>query len=387
VKLFWAAICFSVLAVVSGCNSNMQPPAGDSGSSASSTQPPAQVSSPPAPTPAQPAAAAASDPVIAKVRGDEINMSRLEGPLVEAYGLNVLLYIVQLDLAEQDARARSIVVTQQDIDDETGRTLIEFRRASGQEDPAAPPATQPSDLDPSERHQLLSQLLTGDHITEPEFELTMETNAYLRKLVAPEVQGGLTDERVRDRFNALYGEKTHIRFIKVNDMMAVAKIQQDLKAGRSFEDEARLHAYDSLGHASAGELPPFTRKDVNYPPTFREVAFELKPKQISDPVQIGDAIYLIQSIELIPPQHANFDEYKDSVRQDLYDQDIRVAIGQYRRTLGEIALETMEIKDPVLRKQWDARLAEKTQDLRDAEALKKKFEQQTPTQPTTNPGQ
>ena len=378
----------AALVVVSGCQSSNQPPASDSSANSAAGPTPAPPANPPAPTTQL---SAASDPVVATVRGKQIDMNELQGPLVQAYGLNVLLALVQLDLAKQDAAQRNIVVTPQDIEDEATRTLIEFREASGQANPAAAPTTQPSDLDPGEREQLMNQLLTGQRLTRPEFYLAMETNAYLRKLVAPQVKNGLTEDRVHDRFNALYGEKAHVRFIRVTDMMAVAKIQQDLKAGRTFEDEARLHAYDSTGRASAGELPPFSRKDVNYPLQFKEVAFDLKPNQVSDPVQIGDSIFLIQLIELIPPRHANYDDYKDSVRQDLYDQDIQLGVVQYRRTLGEIALETMDIKDPVLRKQWEDRLAEKTQDLRDAELLKKKFESQAAqtqpgeAEPATNP--
>jgi parvulin-like peptidyl-prolyl isomerase len=303
--------------------------------------------------------------VVATIRGEDITMKELQAPLVEAHGLNILLELVQVDLAKQEAQRQSIVVTPQDIDDEADRTLLGFRRASEQ---ANPDATEPSDQDmtPAERDKLLSLLLSSQHLTRAEFDLAMERNAYLRKLVAPGVEAELTDEAVHDRFNAIYGEKARVRFIRLPNMMEVAKVEEAIKAGHTFDEESRLHSYDSIGRASSGELPPFSRKDINYPPEFKMVAFGLKPDQVSDPVQIKDSIYLVQLIELIPPRHAKFEDYKDSVKADLREQAFQSAIKTYLENLGAVARSSMEIKDPVLKKQWD-------QNLHSADELRQKL--------------
>jgi parvulin-like peptidyl-prolyl isomerase len=343
-----------------------------SGCAPSESTPPSLEATLPPPPP--------TDEVVATVRGEDITMKELQAPLVEAHGLNILLELVQVDLAKQEAQKQSVVVTPQDIDDEADRTLLGFRRASEQ---ANPDATEPSDqeLTPAEHDRLLSLLLSSQHLTRAEFDLAMERNAYLRKLVAPGVEAELTDQAVHDRFNAIYGEKARVRFIRLSNMMEVAKVEEALKAGHTFDEESRLHSYDSIGRASSGELPPFSRKDINYPPEFKMVAFGLKPDQVSDPVQIKDSIYLVQLIELIPPRHAKFEDYQDSVKADLREQAYQLAIKTYLQNLGAVARSSMDIKDPVLKKQWD-------QNLHSADELRQKLadEKAVPaTQSTAEP--
>jgi PBP1b-binding outer membrane lipoprotein LpoB len=310
VKRQWAAIFLAAI-FLSGCDSTTQPPA-DSAQS---------IPAPAAPAPGSP------DEVLATVRGIDITRRELDEPLVEAYGLNMLLELVQLDLAEQEAQRAQITITQQDVDDETNRTLLAFRAASNQDQLAAadtqPTATQASDttLSPLEVERQLTLLLTGQHLTRTDFYIAMRRNAYLRKLVAPRALADLTEEHIHDRFNAIYGEKALVRFIRCPDMQSVANVDRELKAGQTFEEEVSRHAYDSIGRPSSGMLPPFSRKDLNYPPEFKMVAFDLKPGQVSDPFQYKDSIYLVQLIELIPPQHARYEDYRDSVRQDLYEQE------------------------------------------------------------------
>jgi foldase protein PrsA len=329
---------------------------GNSSNSANTTsggsQQPPQTIANPTPPPVD------GDEVVATVRGDPITLRQLEAPLLESHGLDILLEEVQLDLAQQDAQQAGITLTDQDVEDETTKTLIAFKKATDLSSATTQPSTEPSDdtLDAGERDRLLSTLLTSQRLPRAEFDLVMRCNAYLRKLVTPQARAILTDDNVREHFNALYGEKARVKYIRLPDMLAVSKVEEDLKAGRTFDDEMKLHAYDSIGHPTMGEPLPFTRKDINYPTEFKEVAFALKPGEVSDPLQIKDSIFLVQLVELIPPQYANFDEYKDWVRQDLYDSAVQADMKQYQQNLGQIALKTMEIKDPILRRQWDQKL-------------------------------
>lgn len=338
-----------------------------------------------APDSAQPASAPApADEVVATVRGDEITMHQLQEPLVEAYGLNMLLELVQLDLAEQQAQQQNVTVTQEDVDHETTLTLIAFRRASKQDlSPSTDPANAadaPEDaMTPLEQDRLLGLLLSTQRLTRVEFDLAMRTNAILRKLVSPAAQTLMTEENVRNHFNAIYGEKARVRFIRMSDMLGVSKVEGELKSGSTFEEEERLHAYDLVGRPASGDLPPFSRQDPYYPAEFKMVAFGLKPGQISDPVQIKDDIYLLQLVELIPPQHASFDDYKDAVRTDLFNEEVQARVKAYLQDIRAVARQTLEIKNPVLRKQWD-------QNLRNADELREQLHKQQEAE-TTRPSE
>jgi len=53
--------------------------------------------------------------LIARINGEPITLRQLVQPLIEARGLPLLLNIVQLDLAHQEARESHVVVTPDDI--------------------------------------------------------------------------------------------------------------------------------------------------------------------------------------------------------------------------------------------------------------------------------
>src|ERR1700722_483002 len=118
-------------------------------------------------------------------------MKQLQAPLLEAHGLNILLEIMKLDLAQQQAVRAGVTISDQDIQDETNITLIAFKKVSNQESLATgnafEPSTQPSDdtLTPDERDRQLNLLLNGEKITQTEFNLAMNRNAIIRKLVTP----------------------------------------------------------------------------------------------------------------------------------------------------------------------------------------------------------
>lgn len=339
----------------------------------------------------QPAAQDSADSAVAIIRGEKITLAELQTPLIQAYGMNFLLELVQLDLAKQEAERQSIIVSPQDVDNETNITLIEFRRAAYEAEAAQGggnpssllgPSTEPSDqtLSPEDRDKLENLLLTSQHLTKPEFDIVMERNAYLRKLVAPEAEAQLTDANLHERFNAVYGEKARVQYIRLPDMMSVAQVESELKSGQSFADEMRVHAYDTVGQAAAGSPPPFTRKDQEYPPGFREAVFDLKPGQVSDPIQVKNAIYLVQLVELIPPRFAKFEDCKDWLKQDLYEREVQSRIKQYLESLKQVALDTLEIENPELKKQWD-------QNLHSAEELRQQLKEQQAESMTTQPAE
>jgi foldase protein PrsA len=350
-----AALMF-LAAMMSGCGEDQPPPPTTAVESNSTVAPPVT----------QPVAA---DRIVATVRGHEVTLSELQAPLIEAYGLTLLRELVQVDLAQQDADQQGIKISDQDVVDETTKTLIDYRNASGSKTGSTTePSSDAADekLSPQERDQLLNVLMTAQHLTPTEFQLFMKRNAIVRKLVSAKAQLGLTDENIHERFNAIYGEKAHVRIIRLPSLKAVAVVENALHNGHTFEEEVGLHAYDPTGQVSAGELLPFTRKDVNFKPELRMAAFDLKPGQVSDPLQIDDGYCLIQMIELIPPQHAKFEDYQDAVKKDLYEHLVQEGIKQYLKDLGVVAQESIEIKDPVLSKQWEQTL----KNYRDADELR-----------------
>ena len=78
------------------------------------------------------------------------------------------------------------------------------------------------------------------------------------------------------------------------------------------------------------------------------MAFNLKIGEVSDPVQIGQFIYIAKLIDRIPPAQARFEDYRESVKKDLYDNTVQAAMKAMRDRLGSMALASLRIRDPVL---------------------------------------
>jgi foldase protein PrsA len=332
---------------------------------------------PPAVEPAQPVTSAFDDEVVATVRGDRITRKDLEPVLEEGYGLNVLLTLVQRDLVEQEAAKQGVVVTPADVINERTITMKNLVRQTEALDSSGQPTTEPTDnLSTDQQNQLLDQLLQQQHVSRAEFNVILEVNAYLRKLAEPKIIAKLTDDAVRQQFNVMYGEKVLVHYIVCNNMAEASEVHHDLAAGKSFDDVARARSLDRRTAYTGGELPAFTLQDNRFPPEFKQVAFELKKGEVSDPVQVEKFIYIIKLIDRIPPAHARFEDYRDSVKKELYESTVQAAMKVMRDNLGRMALDSLTIRDPILEKQWADKMNQKNGQVKDSEELRKELDSQ-----------
>jgi foldase protein PrsA len=331
------------------------------------------------------------DEVIATIRGDAITRKDLEPVLIEGYGLNVLLTLVQLDLVEQEAAAQHIIVTPQDVASERAITMENLERATQQMDSSGQPTSQPDTLTSQQEEQLLDQLLQQQHVSKAEFNIVLEVNAYLRKIAGPKVNANITENAIRRQFNAMYGEKVVVHYIVCNNMSEVADVRRALATGQAFEDVARLRSRDRQSAATGGELPPFTLSDNRFPEEFKQVVFNLKIGEVSDPVQIGRFIYIAKLIDRIPPALARFEDYRASVKKQLYDSTVQAAMKAMRDRLGSIALSSLRVRDPVLDQQWEERIGNKNGQIQDNAQIRQELDkehaaaQATAEPPATRP--
>jgi foldase protein PrsA len=374
----FASTLLIALLLLQGCHSGT---AGSAESAATANLPPPPAPAPVTPTPNY------DDDVIATVQGDKITRRDLDPVLMEGYGLNVLLTLVQLDLAEQEATRQHLTVTPQDIASEREITMQNLRHATEAVDSTGQPTTEPENLTAGQEDQLLDQILQQQHVSRAEFNVILQINANLRKIAEPKVEASLTEDRVRAQFDATYGEKALVHYIQCNSMTEVTEVRRELAAGKSFEDVARERSVDRLTGPAGGALPPFSRQDPHYPPEIKDVVFDLKPGEVSDPVQHGQFIYIFKLIQKIPPAHARFEDYKADVKKDLYNQTVMAAMKLMRDELAREAMASLRIKDPVLQQQWMDRLDQKTNQVRDENQIRQELDQQhaPATMPATAP--
>jgi parvulin-like peptidyl-prolyl isomerase len=320
---------------------------------------------PPAPTPvatAAPAEAAAQSPqattIIARLNGSPITLDQVEPTLIEGYGLNVLLNIVQLEYVKRAATTQKINVTPQDITTERERSLAKLF----------------PDADKAEYPVLFQQLLQDRHISQAEFDLVIQTNTYLRKMAEP-VKEKISEENVQEAFREIYGETIQVRHIQTATLPEILKAKSRVLAGESFAKVAQEISQNVKTAPLGGELEPFSRS-ARYPQAFKDAAFALKEGEISDPINVEGAYHILQLERRFAPKVVKYDDVKDAVRERLTEQLVQTAMDELRKQMRDEALRGLIIDLPVLKAQYDARIHQRDQQIRETNQVREQFERE-----------
>ena len=182
---------------------------------------------------------AAREKPLAEITGLAISKDQVARPLLDLYGLEVLLYTLQLDIAKQEAKAQGITVSEQDIKDELSKSLLmvfpTLKDARG-----IPPESA------------MANLQSKLEIDPASVGIWLQTNAYLRKILDTQIKGAVDEKVLRDAFGMMYGEKVEVRHLQLANMQEVAEAQRRLAAGQPFEKVAQDLSRDPLSAANGG---------------------------------------------------------------------------------------------------------------------------------------
>lgn len=309
--------------------------------------------------------------VVARVGSSVVTMEQLTRPLIDEYGLNLALGLLQRNLALELLRNAGMELTDEDVAAQRQETLSKMFAEAAPEDYEA----------------YLDQLLQKQGANEAQFDLIVRTNAALKKLSEPLVQEKLTPELIDQAYRVQYGEKARVKHVQFSSLQDVAEAQRRLAAGEPFEDVARAMSTNAVTAGKGGDVPPFPRNSKALPTAFVEAAFALKPGEVSGPVS-ADKYHLIKLEELITPELVKFEDVKDAVRQALHDEMLNAAIGQYRRQNDERIRKGVRFLDATLAEQYQAMVSPPAPDaktVRDAVERSDQSTQPAATQPATIP--
>jgi hypothetical protein len=293
--------------------------------------------------------AGGAEKVIATVNGKPITMEEFQKPLIEAYGLKILAYQVTLKIVQQQADLKHVTYGKDDIAAEQERTLkAGFGDAPKEDYPA-----------------LLKQLLEKKGVSRPEWDMVIEQNAILRKIAAPMLKDKITEENLKDAFNMRYGQTVVVKHIQCAKPQEALQAKVRVAAGEKFEDVVAAVSQNARTAPLKGELPPFSRETQNWPPGwgkvplgFKDWAFNAKVGEISDPIEAEGSFHVLKLERKMEPKVVKFDDVKASLREDLEERLMEQGIRALREQVAVLARDQVKIQDPVLRKQWDDRLAE-----------------------------
>jgi parvulin-like peptidyl-prolyl isomerase len=329
--------------------------------------------------------ATAADEPAARLPGLVITQRQFLSPLVEGHGLQVLLKVVQLELAKQNAVRKGLKLTPEELQQERDRTLEQAFTESGnktQEEIAA--ADAKGDTATAERlrkelkqdrERALDQLLAQQRVTRPEFDIVIQMNAYLRKIASQEMRE-ISDDMLRKAFDAEYGATVRVRHIQGANLQEVTRALARVKAGEAFEKVAREASRNPRTAPLGGELPRFGLATTNVPDNFKQTAFGLNKGQVSDIVFCEGAYHVIKLEEKFAPRAVKFEDMKEGLRARAREQVLQGAINLLRDQLVEQTRTSLQIEDPVLRQQFSERLDDRDKQIKEMDKIKQEQERE-----------
>ncbi len=348
-----------LVALACGCSSK-ESGGGNSGGRASLANPNVATDGSNTPPPVSIIAKADPAAVIARVNGNPITIGDIYQPMMEAHGLQFTLHLAQLELARQKASGLGISISPEDVAAERQRTMEQAFKEMIEVEKIQGTQAEKDAFVAKEYARMMDQLLEMKRISKPEFALAMQTGAYLHKIAASQVEGKVSEKDVEEAFRIKYGEKVRVKHIQLRNPRDAAEALRRLTEDKQpFEQVAMEMSLDEQSKRFGGALRPFSRAERMWPTAFKEAAFALQePGEISGQVNTGEFIHLLKLDQKIPPNAAvKFENHRDLVRAELYNLMTQMRVRQLRQEITLDAGKALKIEDPILKKQYDERLA------------------------------
>ncbi|MBI4717683.1 MAG: peptidylprolyl isomerase [Planctomycetes bacterium] len=282
-------------------------------------------------------------PPLARVNGHPIARDAFVNLLLRSHGPMLLEQFAVLQRAEALAAEKGLAVTGADVEAEFELAL---RRL-------ADPLGAPLPLDRPAAEAVLDQVLIEHNLSREEFMLGMRRNACLRKIVETDLP--ITEEMLRTELAQVYGPRVQVRVIQLASLGDVARVQERLTAGASFEELARDFSAHAPSAAAGGLLPPVAQEDEEIPAALRQAAFAQSVGEVSAPIRVGRWHCLLRVERVLPPEEKELAHVRGELLERLRNRLSEPAMQKlYQRLLGEARIE---IDDPGLRASYERRAA------------------------------
>ncbi|MBQ7196358.1 MAG: peptidylprolyl isomerase [Synergistaceae bacterium] len=129
-------------------------------------------------------------------------------------------------------------------------------------------------------------------------------------------------------------ERVRASHILVSGDEELAKVQEELKSGKSFDVVAKEYSTDPGSASHGGDLGEFPRGVMVK--EFEEAAFALKePGEVSEPVKSQFGWHIIKLGERIPESVMPFEQVKAHIEQELKDKKTQDVLKERSQELEE----------------------------------------------------
>lgn len=344
-RLSWALIvgCLGIVAVALAVRwfwgsdrANAGPPmtgGGNVGSRPSEVvPPPAPVSRSPTNSPATsnttPGPQGSKPDIVAVVNGEPITREELRRECLRRYGEEVLESVVNKYLIMEECQRRGITVTQEEVDAEIARMATRFGM-------------------PVETWLKLLKDERGIKPDQYRRDIIWPMLA-LRKLAGQKLL--VTPEELQREFESRYGPAVKARLIVVSRKDLAERIRAEALAHPDqFGELAKQYSEDAASASLKGLIQPI-RKHVGQK-EIEEVAFHLKPGEISPVIEVANQYIILKCEEQLPPLSVRLEDVRGELEELAKDTKMRsVAQAIFQELQGRAQIVNV-LNDPQKRQQ------------------------------------
>lgn len=262
----------------------------------------------------------------ADVDGKVISMAVLGDECLSQYGKEALTGVINRTLIEQELKRRSIQITDADLKAKmTEEAEMNF-----------PPA---KDGKPDVQGWLKSVTSRFNVSEERYVRDAIWPSVALEKLAAGRFE--ITDEDLKNGYEANYGKKVRCRAIVLNDMRTALRVWEAArKAGteEEFSALARKYSVEASSRENGGEIPPISR--FSGQPELEKAAFALKEGELSGVIQVENVCVILLCTGFTEPIGITFEEARDLIRKDIEFKKMQIAVaGVFEEIHDRAAIE------------------------------------------------
>lgn len=144
---------------------------------------------------------------------------------------------------------------------------------------------------------------------------------------------------------------SHILITSDGDSEKLAKAKKQLenivlkikKQQSNFYQSAKYYSHDYFTKSKGGELGYFNKRELNnFYPEYSQVAFSLKKDEISDIIELDEAVAIIKVIDIRMGEAKSFGEVEDQIYSKFLKENFYEVFGKYLEKYREEAI--IEIK-------------------------------------------
>jgi parvulin-like peptidyl-prolyl isomerase len=247
--------------------------------------------------------------VMAVVNGEQISRTELGRECIRRYGEEVLESMVNRQLISDACVQKGIQVTDADVSAEIDKTAARFSLS---------------------RDRWLQLLREERGFSEEQYRReVLWPMIALRQLVASEIEVG--DADLKKAFESEFGAKVRARLIAVDSAQKADQVRAAALADpNSFGELSKKNTVEPGVAAAYGVIPPIRRHlgDAH----LEQVAFALKPGQISEVVHVANMYYILKCEEIIAQQYLSSQQIAEQqarMKEKIKENKLRTSAAEF----------------------------------------------------------